>query len=248
MEAIGEEHALVAVGALPPLGPAQPFACRQPAALRSRQECRTPPNIWARTLEERSTAMDLLAIVLSCSMYFDDDLVRAIAQSTSHSNEYFVTDIRIEMTALDPPEPHSLEAAMARVDEITSRGGHPVLGLMQLPPAWIDSFGRTNRDAFDACTNVAIGTAMLSQFDYECGVPSPAGADPTERQRRACVIRKYGEASGVPDFVTVTNLELRFQRPAALAEHVLDTPILFVGATERGSEADRIFVPIDHPP
>lgn len=192
--------------------------------------------------------MDLLAILLSCSMYFDDDLVRAIAQSTSHANQYFVTDVGIEMTALDPPEPHSLSAALARTDEIVAKGGHPVLGLMQLAAAWIHSFGRTRQDAFDACTNVAIGTAMLSQFDYECGsTPSSAPAS-GDRQRRPCVIKKYGDAIGMPDFVTVTNLELRFQRPAPFAEHVLDKPIFYdgsVGAADRDWGADRILVPVD---
>lgn len=191
--------------------------------------------------------MDLLATLLSCSIYFDDDLVRAIAQSTSHANQYFVTDVGIEMTALDPPEPHTLVGAMARTEEIIAKGGRPVLGLMQLTPTWIDSFGRTNRDAFDACTNIAIGTAMLSQFDYECGLSNATATPLADRQRRACVIQRYADAIGVPEFVTVTNLELRFQRPAPFADHVLDTPILFVAATESGGGADRIFVQVGHP-
>jgi len=191
--------------------------------------------------------MDLLATVLSCSMYFDDDLVRAIAQSISHTNQYFVADVAIEMTALDSPEPHTLVYAMARAEEIAARGGRPVLGLMQLPPAWIDSYGRSNRDAFDACTNVAIGTAMLSQFDYECLGSSRGAQPPSDRQRRSCVVKRYADATGVPEFVTVTTLELRFQRPVAMADHVLDTPIFFGDTTQRDSGADRIFVPLSHP-
>ena len=187
-------------------------------------------------------------------MYFDDDLVRAIAQSTSHSNPYFVADVAIEMTAVDPPEPHTLSAAIARADELVTKGGHPVLGLMQLVPAWIESFGRSRRDAFDACTNVAMGTAMLSQFDYECGLSPnvPQGASPPspDRPRRSCVIRKYADAIGMADFVTVTNLELRFQRPAAFAEHVFDKPIFYAdsGVTiGRDWGVDRILVPVDMP-
>jgi hypothetical protein len=182
-------------------------------------------------------------------MYFDDDLVRAIAQSISHSNQYFVSDVGIEMTSLDPPEPHTLADAMARVGEITAKGDHPVLGLMELPPTWIDAFGRTNRDAFDACTNVAIGTAMLSQFDYECRNSAPTTPTTSTRngQQRACVLRKYADAVAVPEFVTVTNLELRFQRPVVFADHVLDTPILFADAGEHGPHSDRIFITVEPP-
>lgn len=191
--------------------------------------------------------MDLLATLLSCSMYSDDDLVRAIAQSISHSNQYFVSDVGIEMTALDPPDPHTLADAMARTSEIVAKGGHPVLGLMELPPAWLDSFGRSTRDAFDACTNVAIGTAMLSQFDYECTLSTPTAPPRSVPESRACVLRKYADAVGVPEFATVTNLELRFQRPVVFADHVLDTPILFADAGEQGMHGDRIFVTMAAP-
>jgi hypothetical protein len=189
--------------------------------------------------------MDLLATILACSLYFDDDLVRAIAESNSHANPYFVTDVGIELTAIIPPDPRTVDDALVRVHDIAAKGGRPALGWMDLPPAWIASFGRSNRDALDGCTNIAIGSAMLSQFDYECREVRATG--PGDARRRACVIRKYADAIGMPDFVTITDLELRFQRPVPLAEHVMDTPILFEGATPRTWGADRILVPVDGP-
>jgi hypothetical protein len=158
--------------------------------------------------------------------------VRAIAESNSQSNPYFVLDASIDPTQVDPPPPaKTIEAAVAHAHGIVSGGGRPILGLMQVMPPWLDAFGRELKDAFDPCTNIAIGTAMLSQFDYECALEgtsphartkplSPSGRN----ARRQCVLGKYGEAIGLADFVTITRLELRFQRPKAPA--VEGAPIL----------------------
>jgi type IV secretory pathway protease TraF len=62
--------------------------------------------------------MDLPATILACSLYFDDDLVRAIAESTSHANPYFVTDVGIELTAVIPPDPRTLDDALARAHDM----------------------------------------------------------------------------------------------------------------------------------
>jgi hypothetical protein len=114
--------------------------------------------------------MDVLTTILTCSLYLaDDNLVRAIAESTSQSNPYFVIDTSVDMTQVDPPPPpKSASEALARTTDILSKGGRPLLGLLQVPPAWMGAFGRELSDAFDPCTNIAVGTAMLSQFDSEC--------------------------------------------------------------------------------
>lgn len=167
--------------------------------------------------------MDLLTTLLACSLYIEDDaLTRAIAESDSQSNPYFVFDTTLDGAAMDPePPPQTVDAALHRANDILAQGGRPVLGLMQLPPAWIEAFGRPLRDAFDPCVSVAIGTAMLSQFGSECGSPArtQAHASPSKRlaqhaavERRPCILRKYQDAIGLGDFVTITTLELRFQR------------------------------------
>lgn len=168
--------------------------------------------------------MDLLSTLLACSLYIaDDDLTRAIAESNSQSNPYFVLDTTLDATEMVPqPPPQTADAAVLRAEDILAHGGRPVLGLMQLPPGWIAAFGRPLRDAFDPCVSVAIGTAMLSQFDDECRGPTAAphtrlpgrSAPHGAIERRACVLRKYQDAIGVGDFVTMTTLELRFQRHA----------------------------------
>lgn len=206
--------------------------------------------------------MDLLTALLACNLYAaDEPLVRAIAESNSHSNPYYVADPAAEDTEIDVAPPTTTrEEAVARAKEIVSKGGQPVLGLMQIPPAWTALFGRELPDAFDPCTNVAIGSAMLSAFDGECARQRPevTKAPPKRRKRlppsalapsrRACVIRKYGEAIHAADFEMITNLELGFQRPRARGTVPVDAPI-FPADTPRTWGPDCIFVPLaDHEP
>jgi hypothetical protein len=84
---------------------------------------------------------------------------------------------------------------------------------------WLSAFGRDLADAFDPCTNLAVGTAMLSAFDFDCTAwasnvaPKAAQRHVPSAARRRCVLRKYEEAIGLPDFAAVTTLELHAQRP-----------------------------------
>ena len=191
--------------------------------------------------------MDVLAAVLACSLYpADDALVRALAESNSHSNPYFVFDPTFDPAASEPPpEPHSLAQALARVDEVTAKQAIPLLGLLEVPAAWMTAFDRPPAEAFDACANVAIGTAWLSTFASECAreahVASTPRASRGPLEHRACVLRKYAEALRMPDLVTVVTLELRASRPLPAA--VFEAPI-FPPTKGRSWGPDRIFAPL----
>jgi len=163
--------------------------------------------------------MDVLTTILACSLYASDDaLVRAIAEGSSGKNPYLVLDAALDPTQIDPPPaPRSEAEALSRAEELLTKGGRPLLGLLELPPSWLSAFGRELASAFDPCTNIAIGSAMLSEFDFECGA-SPAArqgrALALERtNRRACVLRKYEAAIGTVDFEAAILLELSVQRP-----------------------------------
>lgn len=201
--------------------------------------------------------MDLLTAILACSLYPSDDaLVRAIAQSNSHGNQFAVIDAASTADAeAPPPEPRSLEAAMARLEAIQGQGGRPLLGWMQLPLGWVTMFGRKPRDAFDPCVSVSIGTAMLSAFDYECG-SDPAvrrsarakGRGPQHREpaplssRRDCIVRKYGDAVAMSDFRLVIALELKYQRP--LSADIESVGIRWSAASANWG-ATRLLVPLE---
>lgn len=190
--------------------------------------------------------MDLLATILTCSLYGSDDpLVRAIAEGPSGSNPYLVLDpVADASDAGTPPSPKSEAEATARAKGLMAQGATPLLGLLELPPAWLDLFGQPLPSAFNPCTNIAIGSAMLSEFDSEC-----AASARSQRQapvlarvnRRACVLRKYEAAIGADDFEEVIQLELSVQRPRAPS--IADAPI-FAPASARTWGPDRLLVPV----
>ncbi|MGH7438740.1 MAG: hypothetical protein ACRENE_23885, partial [Polyangiaceae bacterium] len=134
--------------------------------------------------------MDLLTTILTCSLYASDDaLVRAIAEGPAGGNPYVVVNPVSDPAGVDPPPPPTgAKEALSRAQDLIGGRARPLLGLLQLPPAWLDAFGQPLASAFDPCTNVAVGTAMLSQFDYECADRRAERHSPAlERtNRRAC--------------------------------------------------------------
>jgi hypothetical protein len=190
--------------------------------------------------------MDVLATILTCSLYASDDaLVRAIAEGPSGGNPYLVLDpVADSAAAAPPPSPKSGAEATARAEGLIAQGGRPLLGLLELLPAWLDLFGRPLASAFDPCTNIAIGSAMLSEFDHECAASARSrGQAPTlERvNRRACVLRRYQTAIGADDFEAVILLELSVQQPASAS---IGAAPIFAPKTPRTWGPDRLLVPL----
>jgi len=191
--------------------------------------------------------MDVLTTILTCSLYASDDaMVRAIAEGPSQANPYLVLDAAAVSSEVDPPAAPSTEKeATSRAAELVGRGFRPLLGLLELPPAWLEAFGRPLASAFDPCTNIAIGSAMLSEFDYECAprqAPSGARARALDRtNRRACVLRKYEAALGAADFAQTVLLELSAQR--AIEPAVAQAPILAPQASSHWGP-DQLLVPL----
>jgi hypothetical protein len=191
--------------------------------------------------------MDLLTTILTCSLYASDDaMVRAIAEGPSGNNRYLVLDPVADVAEAGvPPSPKSEAEATARAKALMAQGGRPLLGLLELPPAWLDLFGRPLSSAFDPCINIAIGSAMLSEFDHECAVSarSRGQAPLLERvNRRACVLRRYESAIRSDDFEGVILLELSVQRP--LTPSIADAPILSpVAAPHWGSDQLLVQMP-----
>jgi hypothetical protein len=64
---------------------------------------------------------------------------------------------------------------------------------------------------------------------------------------RACVVRKYGQAIGMPDFELLITLELGGQRPVPRAVAPTDAPIVFPEPNARTWGPDCIFVPLTAP-
>ena len=205
--------------------------------------------------------MDVLTAILACSLYADDALSRAIVESSSASNPFAVIDGGLTSMNDGPPPapPHTMEEALSRVHEITDRGGMALVGLMQVPLAWAELFGRQPRDLFDPCINVSIGTARLADFARQCPAPQKAIPIPSRRatrrkalpsaaQNRPCLIRRYGEAIGLPEFVVVTSLELDHQRARPVVARIFEAPIFLSAEMNRLWGGDRVLFDAQSPP
>jgi len=116
--------------------------------------------------------MDLLAVILACSLYPDDNLVRVLVGVQSSGNVYFVGDLA---TLKSKDTLGSADAALRFAEELRAHGGRPV-GLLGIPLEWASRYGRAPRDLFDACINVAVATAAMAEYQDRCsGAPAARG-------------------------------------------------------------------------
>ena len=171
----------------------------------------------------------LLTLILSCSVHLDDSLVEALAYKLSIGNQYFVADL----TTLNTYDTARTPAdALRLVDAIKAVGGRPAVGYMSVPLDWAARFGRQPDDLFDGCTNIAIGTAMLSDYARLCTAGSARRSHRASRPRRpprptipvrTCILRRLEtemNLQGIVDHV----LPVVARVDAAAADPWTDSP------------------------
>ena len=185
--------------------------------------------------------MDVLSLILVCSMYPDEHLVRAMVDASSQGNQYFVADVATLVTF---DKAANQTDARTLVTELEKQGGRPLIGMLGLPPAWVSRGGGSSKvkpDLFDSCTNLRIGTSVLAEFYESClrthtsKVPEAAGSasDPSpsktagaptiaERARsqrtappeavRLCALRRFGAEIGFEGYADAVLSYLPRQR------------------------------------
>ena len=183
--------------------------------------------------------MDVLALILACSVYPDDALVRAMVELASQGNPTFVGDVTT-LSTFDKSA--SVNDAERIVSELNRQGGRPVIGLLGLPPAWAQRYGRSRSELYDGCINLWVGTAVLAGHHDACvaahaamivptasnaksqAAPSGAGgsgaAAGRERKQRVappeairlCALRRFGNEIGVDGYAEAVTRLLPQQR------------------------------------
>ena len=152
--------------------------------------------------------MDVLALILTCSVYPDDHLVRAMVDLASQENPHFVGDL---VTLVTFDRPGSLEDAQRVVTELERRGGKPVVGLLGVPMSWAARYNKKPADLFDACANLLVGSSVLQGHYEACASAHSASvATPVSSQRQArvappeairlCALRRYGADLGIDGY------------------------------------------------
>jgi hypothetical protein len=141
----------------------------------------------------------ILALILSCSLHADDALVRAFVKRVSDDNVYFVGDLA---TVTSHDHASTVGEALALVAAIEKRGGRPALGLMAIPLDWAERYGRSPRELFDGCLNIAIGTDIMETFASGCARKSWS-RHPARRHHhrigayRVCILERFDRELGL---------------------------------------------------
>lgn len=168
--------------------------------------------------------MDILAIILACSLHPDDELVRALVDIESSGNAYFVGDLA---TLKTNDSLTSAEAALRFAEDLRRHGGRPAVGLLGVPLEWAGRHGRTPIELFDACTNVAVATAAFSDYHRRCEIGRARdGHRLTRAARRGrrhvatpmslryCVVSRYARDLGLATAPAATLKRLVAERGA----------------------------------
>jgi hypothetical protein len=192
--------------------------------------------------------MDVLAIILACSLHPDDEVVRTLVDIESSGNTYFVGDLA---TLKTNDSLKSAEEALRFAEDLRRHGGRPAVGLLGVPLEWASRHGRSPIELFDGCTNVSVATAALAEYHRRCdagrGLPDRRAAPAQRRRRRPagsaqsfryCVVSQYARDLGLATAPAATLKRL-------IAEHGAPPPDGTVAPPQRsavlwdGSDAVR---------
>ena len=168
--------------------------------------------------------MDIAALMIACSLYPDDPTLLSIVRVYGRSVASVYTVLDVSGRGLDPeeaaefsPQLETASTARAALVRLIARGDDPVVGLLPARPAWASEFGLSRDALLDACSNIQIATAKLSEFDHECR----RRGHPQSLARRACTLERYGRGLALPALAR-----------AVLADLTLDPPATAPGADE----------------
>jgi hypothetical protein len=198
--------------------------------------------------------MDILAIILACSLHPDDELLRTLVDIESSGNVYFVGDLA---TLKTNDSLTSAEAALRFAEDLRRHGGRPAVGLLGVPLDWAGRYGRAPIELFDACTNVAIATAAFTDYARACvGDPVHVGhRAPTPARRRSrrlvtaasvryCIVSHYARDLGLAVAPAATLKRLIAERggqPGAAPDTPVErSPVLFDRSEPTPSTASHL--------
>jgi hypothetical protein len=150
--------------------------------------------------------MDILALILTCSVYPDDHLIRAMVDLASQENPHFVGDL---VTLVTFDRTNSVTDAQRVVSLLERRGGKPVVGLLGVPVSWATRYRKSAVDLFDSCTNLMVGSSVLQNHYEACSNNHTSQLSSSSQRKtrvappeaiRQCALRRYGADLGIDGY------------------------------------------------
>lgn len=126
--------------------------------------------------------MDLITLVLACSLYTDNSIPYAMIQTGPQNNPLVVTvDNNTKIFKTIP-------AAVQYTHTQIALGKNVEMGLMQISNRWLPEIGAHVSDLFRPCKNLVVATQILEKLRFKC--QSMSANSPTF-DIQACVLSLY---------------------------------------------------------
>lgn len=126
--------------------------------------------------------MDLVTLILACSLYADNSIPYAMIQTGAENNPLAVTSDASSKTFKTVP------AAVQYVQNQMAQGKTLDIGLMQIPSLWLSEIATHTSDLFRPCKNLVVATQILEKSRLQC--QSIASNNPST-DIQACTLSLY---------------------------------------------------------
>lgn len=126
--------------------------------------------------------MDLVTLVLACSLYADNSIPYAMIQTGTQNNPLVVTVDGNTKTF------KTIHAAVQYTHTQIALGKNLEIGLMQISSRWLPGIGAHPSDLFRPCKNLVVATQILEKLRLQC--QSIAATNPNT-DIQSCVLSLY---------------------------------------------------------
>lgn len=107
--------------------------------------------------------MDLVTMILACSLYADNSIINAMVEVGSKNKPYTVTLTDGDSTTL-PNEEQTISYANSKIEQ----GKAVEIGLMQIPSFWLKQNHLNLNEIIKPCKNMVAATQLLLQAHEQC--------------------------------------------------------------------------------
>jgi hypothetical protein len=172
--------------------------------------------------------MDLVTLVLACSLYANNTIPYAMIQTGSENNPLRVT------SGGETKHFKTESEAITYTQTKIAQGKTVDIGLMQVSSQWLPEIGAHAADLFRPCKNVVIATQIMNTLQLKC--QSLAEHNPT-LNKQACMLSLYKTGNTQNGLVYANNVEKYAEKHpfGPLAEKARDPGML---AATRTPKAD----------